>query len=57
MLTRGLQGMLMASSQPATAAALEEQLRGWEADVARLEGLAQQVCFAGHFGLRIAGGW
>ena len=37
------QGMLMASSQPATAAALEEQLRGWEADVARLEGAAQQV--------------
>ncbi len=33
----------MASSQPATAAALEEQLRGWEADVARLEGAAQQV--------------
>ena len=38
-----MQGMLMASSQPATAAALEEQLRGWEADVARLEGAAQQV--------------
>ena len=38
-----VQGMLMASSQPATAAALEEQLRGWEADVARLEGAAQQV--------------
>ena len=39
-----LQGMSMVSSQPATAAALEEQLRSWEADVARLEGLAEQVC-------------
>ncbi len=38
-----LQGMSMVSSQPATAAALEEQLRSWEADVARLEGLAEQV--------------
>ncbi len=33
----------MVSSQPASAAALEEQLRSWEADVARLEGLAEQV--------------
>ena len=37
----------MVSSQPATAAALEEQLRSWEADVARLEGLAEQVRFGG----------